>query len=61
MPKPTHVAVFDFISEGTQDEIRDYIAFGMFCAIRGELGGKRGGVKRFRAPPTLNTDATTKY
>jgi hypothetical protein len=30
MPKPTHVAVFDFISEGTQDEIRDHIAFGMF-------------------------------
>jgi hypothetical protein len=30
MPKPTHVAAFDFISEGTHDEIRDYIAFGMF-------------------------------
>jgi hypothetical protein len=30
MPKPSHVEAFDFITEGTQNEIRNYIAFGMF-------------------------------
>jgi hypothetical protein len=30
MPKPAHVEAFEFISEGTQNEIRDYIAFGLF-------------------------------
>jgi hypothetical protein len=30
MPKLSHVEAFEFFSEGTQDEIRDYIAFGLF-------------------------------
>jgi hypothetical protein len=30
MAKPSHVAAFDYISEGTQSEIKDYIAFGIF-------------------------------
>ena len=30
MAKPSHVEAFDFISEGNNDEIRDYIAFGIF-------------------------------
>jgi hypothetical protein len=30
MAKPSHVEAFDYISEGTQSEIRDYIAFGIF-------------------------------
>ena len=30
MPKPSHVEAFEFITEGTQNEIRDYIAFALF-------------------------------
>jgi hypothetical protein len=30
MAKPSHVDAFDYISEGTHNEIRDYIAFGIF-------------------------------
>jgi hypothetical protein len=30
MAKPSHVEAFDYISEGTHNEIRDYIAFGIF-------------------------------
>ena len=30
MAKPSHVEAFDYISEGTQSEIKDYIAFGIF-------------------------------
>ena len=30
MAKPSHVEAFDYISEGAHNEIRDYIAFGMF-------------------------------
>jgi hypothetical protein len=36
MPKPSHVKAFEFISEGTQDEIRDYIAFGLFMESEDE-------------------------
>src|SRR5262249_31589912 len=30
MAKPSHVDAFDFFSEGTQNEMRSYVAFGMF-------------------------------
>ena len=36
MPKPAHVEAFEFISEGTQNEIRDYIAFGLFMRSEDE-------------------------
>jgi hypothetical protein len=40
MSKPAHVEAFEFLSEGTQDEIRDYIAFGLF--MRSEDGWASG-------------------
>lgn len=30
MPKPAHVEAFEFITEGTQNDIKDYVAFGLF-------------------------------
>jgi hypothetical protein len=36
MPKPAHVEAFEFISEGTKNEIRDYIAFGLFMRSEDE-------------------------
>lgn len=42
MPKPAHVEAFEFICEGTQNPIRDYIAFGMFMRSEDSWVSERG-------------------
>ena len=48
MPKPAHVEAFEFITEGTQNDIKDYVAFGLF--MRSENNWASGK----DSPPTDN-------
>lgn len=42
MPTPKHVEAFEFISEGNQNEIRDFIAFGIFMRSEKEWAAQEG-------------------
>jgi hypothetical protein len=48
MPKPAHVEAFEFMIEGTQNEIKDYIAFGLF------MRSENNWVSEKDSPPTDN-------
>jgi hypothetical protein len=55
MAKPSHVEAFDYISEGAHNEIRDYIAFGMFMRSEKNWVAKQ----RTPDPDDARTDSTT--
>ena len=42
MPTPSHVRAFQFISDGTTNEIRDYIAFGIFMEAEASWAATKG-------------------
>jgi hypothetical protein len=44
MTKPTHVKAFEFITEGTQNEMRDYIAFGLFMQSESKMVAEKGSI-----------------
>ena len=57
MPKPAHVEAFEFITEGTQNDIKDYVAFGLF--MRSENNWASGKIRH--RPITNIEDITELY